>query len=73
MHEGLFVIASLSTEGENKLFEGEARTLEQVFAEAEAGSTSGFDLSAQLRLFVITSHERPKSPNVIARLPGSDS
>ena len=71
-HEKLFVVASLSTVGEIKLFEGEERTLEQVFAGAEAGEPSGFDLSAQLNVFVVTRHERLKSPNVIARLAGRD-
>ena len=71
-HEELFVSAKLSTQGATKLFEGEGRTLEQVFAAATSGQTSSFDLSAQLRIFAITGHERLKSPNVIARLPGHD-
>jgi Zn-dependent M28 family amino/carboxypeptidase len=72
-HEGLFVDATLSTQGERKLFEGEGRTLEQVFAAATAGESSSFDLSAQLHVFVVTGHERVKSPNVIARLAGHDA
>lgn len=72
VHEELFVIASLSTDGEVKLFEGEERSLSQVFAGAEAGQPVSFDLSTQLRVFVVTRHERRKSPNVLARLAGRD-
>jgi Zn-dependent M28 family amino/carboxypeptidase len=71
-YEELFLSAMLSTQGATKLFEGEGRTLEQLFAAPTSGQTSSFDLSAQLRVFAVTGHERLKSPNVIARLPGHD-
>ena len=71
-HEKLFVVASMSSEGERKLFEGEAHTLDQLFAAAEDGRTLSFGLSAQLDVLAVTRHERLKSPNVIGLLPGSD-
>ena len=73
VQEELFVAATLSTTGEAKLFSGEERTLEQVFAAAIAGETSSFDLAARLAAFTATRHERLKSPNVIARLAGADA
>ncbi len=72
VHEELFVVAMVSTQGEIKLFEGADKTLDQVFAAATAGETSSFDLSAKLGVFAVTRHQRVKSPNVIARLAGHD-
>jgi Zn-dependent M28 family amino/carboxypeptidase len=70
--EELFVVAALSSAGEARLLEGENRTLEAIFAAAEAGQPASFDLAADLEVFTVSRHERMKSPNVIARLPGSD-
>jgi hypothetical protein len=71
-YEELFVVAELSPGGEARLMEQESRSLEQVFSAAEAGEPVAFDLGAELEVFTVTRHERLKSPNVIARLPGSD-
>lgn len=71
-HDEIFFVASLSPQGESKLFDAEKHTLERLFAAAESGETSSFALNSRLSAFSIAGHERVKSPNVIARLPGSD-
>jgi len=70
--ETLFAIATLSTAGEAKLFAGGERALAQAFATAETGQPLSFDLPSRLKVLAATQHERLKSPNVMARLPGSD-
>jgi hypothetical protein len=72
VYEELFFVAMLSGEGEAKLLEGQARTIEQVRAAAEAGESDSFELTGRLRVFSVTGHEQARSSNVLARLPGSD-
>ncbi len=72
IHEQIFFVAMLSPQGEEKLFEEQTQTREQVFAAAASSESASFDLSGELRVFSVTGHEQVQSSNVIARLPGSD-
>jgi len=72
VHRELFFVAELSPEGERKLMGGETRSSEELFAAAEAGEVASFELTTGLEVLTVTRHERLKSPNVIARLPGTD-
>ncbi len=72
VYPDLYIGALLSRKGEAKLFEGQLKTLEELFVVAGSGQSASFDLSGELRVFGVTGHESVRSSNVIARLPGSD-
>lgn len=55
-----------------KLFTDSGRTLDQVFAAAEAGEPQAFALNGTMTLATTTGLRRTDSSNVVALLPGSD-
>jgi Zn-dependent M28 family amino/carboxypeptidase len=65
--------AGLSPAGAARLFEGSPTPLDTVLSEAEKGAPAGFDLPATAVLTSRSTHRRFSSPNVVAKLPGSDA
>lgn len=63
---------TLSRSGAEALFVGALKSLEEVFAAAEANEPPSFDLPVEARTKTVTQHEQIKSPNVAAVLRGSD-
>lgn len=72
-HEEIKGTALLSPSGAAKLFEGAPVTLEAVLAEAEKGTPKGFDFPAAAAMTTRSAQRRFSSPNVVARLPGSNA
>ncbi len=64
--------ASLSESGARKLFELAGRDLDALFEHHMSGATGSFDLSVTARLQRRSKQRTVTSPNVIARLRGSD-
>lgn len=65
-------IAFLSLDATQHLFEGSSHTTEEVFAGAKAGKLFSFPLPVTAKIRNVTQSEDAHSPNVIARLEGSD-
>jgi Zn-dependent M28 family amino/carboxypeptidase len=64
---------ALSAEWGNRLFEGAAKPLEEVRADAAAGRpVKGFELPARLSIRSQSQWQEFTSPNVVGILPGSD-
>ena len=64
--------AVLSRAGAEPLFAGAPRSLDQAFGDARAGKPGGFALPVQVQIRARSRHAVVLSPNVLARLPGSD-
>jgi len=63
---------SLSRAGAEALFAGAPKSLEEIFAAAEANEPPAFDLPVEARIKMLARHESIKSTNVAAVLRGSD-
>ncbi|MFQ5694404.1 MAG: M28 family peptidase, partial [Terriglobia bacterium] len=68
----LRALAVLSRPGAEKLFAGAPRSLEEAFSLEEGQRVPAFDLPASARVRVLSEHKELESPNVVARLRGSD-
>jgi hypothetical protein len=68
----LLPVAALSLKGAKDLFAGAPRTLDQIYAAAEAGRPPTFELPVRARLRIVGKGKRVESPNVAAVLRGSD-
>jgi len=64
--------AILSLEEARKLFEGSGHTAQEVFADIKAGTPKSFALPLTANIHNVTKLEDVRSPNVVARLTGSD-
>jgi Peptidase family M28/PA domain len=64
--------AVLSIDAVRKFFEGSGHTSDEVFAAVKAGRPVSFALPMTARLHTVTRSEEVTSPNVVARLEGSD-
>jgi Peptidase family M28/PA domain len=64
--------ATLSLEETKKLFEGSGHTAEEVFADIKAGKPKSFALPMTAKIHNVTKLEDVHSPNVAAKLEGSD-
>jgi Zn-dependent M28 family amino/carboxypeptidase len=64
--------ATLSMEETKKLFEGSGHTAEEVFADIKAGTPKSFALPLTAKIHNVTKLEDVHSPNVVAKLEGSD-
>jgi Zn-dependent M28 family amino/carboxypeptidase len=64
--------AFLSLDAAKNVFEGSAHSAEEVFAAAKAGKQLSFDLPWTLKNQWASKLKDLQSPNVVARLPGSD-
>jgi len=65
-------LAYLSLDATRHLFEGSSHTAEEVFAGAKAGKLFSFALPLTAKIRNATQWEDTQSPNVVARLEGSD-
>jgi hypothetical protein len=64
--------AILSMAETRKLFEGSGHTAEEVFADIKAGTPKSFALPLTAKIHNVTKLEDVRSPNVVAKLEGSD-
>jgi Zn-dependent M28 family amino/carboxypeptidase len=64
--------AILSMPETKALFEGSGHPAEEVFADIKAGKPKSFDLSLTAKIHNVTKLEDVHSPNVVAKLAGSD-
>jgi hypothetical protein len=64
--------AVLSMAETKKLFEGSGHTAEEVFADVKAGTPKSFALPLTAKIHNVTKLEDVRSPNVVAKLEGSD-
>jgi len=64
--------AVLSLEETKKLFEGSGHTAEEVFADIKAGKPKSFALPMTAKIHNVTKLKDVRSPNVAAKLEGSD-
>ena len=64
--------ALMNAEGAARLVAAASRTFEEAAAAAAKGRAGGFPLETSLTLSATATHRRLTSPNVVARLPGSD-
>jgi Zn-dependent M28 family amino/carboxypeptidase len=68
-----FFSGSFNTDETERLFAHSGRTFAEIAARADASKPlPKFDLRQSLRATIATRHGRVTSPNVVARLPGSD-
>jgi hypothetical protein len=64
--------AILSLEGTARMFESSGRSPEDVYAAANAGKPSSIPLLLSAKITTISKFKELKSPNVVARVQGSD-
>ena len=64
--------ASLSLPAAKKFFEGAPQTADEVFAAVKAGKPASFALPITVRIHNVTTLADAHSPNVVAKLTGSD-
>lgn len=62
----------LSQSGEEAMFAGAPKTLEQVFAAAKASQPQGFPLAVTAKIHTVSEHSTVESPNILGVLRGSD-
>lgn len=65
-------IVNLSMEGTAKLLEQAGKSPEEIQAAAQQGKPQSFALPSTVKMKIVSKHEALKSPNVVARLKGSD-
>lgn len=65
-------VVSLGLAATRKFFEGSPQTADQVFAAAKAGKPTSFALPITAKVQTFTQWQDVHSPNVIAKLEGSD-
>jgi hypothetical protein len=66
-------VTSLSLDATKRLFEGSPHAADEVFAAAKAGKLMSFDLPMTARIHTVTESKDIQSPNVAAKLEGSDA
>jgi hypothetical protein len=64
--------ANLSLDATIKFFEGSPHSAQEIFAAAKAGKLSSFPLQMTAKIRNVTTRETVHSPNVVAKLEGSD-
>jgi hypothetical protein len=70
--DGMY-LASVDPEQAQALFEGAPSSFAELAAESDASAPiEGFDLPLRLRATVVAAHGMVKSPNLVAKLEGSD-
>ncbi|HEY6369562.1 MAG TPA: M28 family peptidase [Candidatus Sulfotelmatobacter sp.] len=63
---------TLSMEAAAKVFEGSGKSAEEIYAAVKSGEPTSFALPVSAKIKLVTKLEDIHSPNVVARLPGSD-
>jgi hypothetical protein len=71
-HPELRAVGFLSVAASRKFFEAAGHSADDIFAGAKAGKLSSFDTPLTFKIHVTTKSENLNSPNVVAKLPGSD-
>jgi hypothetical protein len=71
-HPELLGEAFLSLEGVKKFLAGSGHTAEEIYAGAKAGKPKAFPLPGTVRLRLFSNLRDLRSPNVVAKLEGSD-
>ena len=66
------MLGVVSLQGAEKLLAGSGHTAEEVYAAAKAGKLKSFKLAANAQVHIVTQHQEVHSPNVVAKLEGSD-
>lgn len=64
--------AILSAKATARVFEGSGKSIEEIYAAVQAGKPSSLSLPLIARMKIVSQHEDIHSPNVVARLRGSD-
>lgn len=70
---GLRGAMTLSMDATAKVFEGSGKPSEEIYAAAKEGKPASLVLAATARMKMVSQHESLQSPNVVARIPGSDA
>src|SRR3984957_17796057 len=65
-------VASLSVPATRQLFEGSGHSADEVFAGIKSGKLAAFPLPATAKIHAVTESKDLHSPNVVAKLEGSD-
>jgi hypothetical protein len=65
-------VVMLSLEATARVFEGSGKSPEEIYAAGKEGKPLSFDLSVTAKMKIVSKLEDVHSPNVVARLPGSD-
>ena len=68
----LRALAILSVAGSRKFFEAASYSPDEIFAAAKAGKLASFATPLTLNIHIATKSEDLHSPNLVAKLPGSD-
>jgi hypothetical protein len=71
-YPGLQMLGTVSLQGAQKLLAGSGHSADEVYAAAKAGKLKPFKLTVNARVHTVTHHEEVHSPNVAAKLEGSD-
>jgi Zn-dependent M28 family amino/carboxypeptidase len=71
-HEQLRGSAAVNMDVTRKMVAASGRKAEDVFAAAQAGKSQPFDMNVTARLRKVTTRKDVTSPNVVAKLEGSD-
>jgi Peptidase family M28 len=70
---GLGAIAALSLDGSRTILGAAGHSPDDIFASAKAGNLKSFSTPVTFDIHVVTKSEDVQSPNVVAKLPGSDA
>src|SRR5580698_9688585 len=65
-------VASLSVPATRQLFEGSGHSADEIFAGIKSGKLAAFPLPATAKIHAVTESKDLHSPNVVAKLEGSD-
>jgi hypothetical protein len=68
----LKVLVNMSLEATRNFFEGSSHTPDEMFAAAKAGKLTSFDMPVTAKIHNETKSEDVQSPNVVAKVEGSD-
>ena len=71
--EPLRGIANVSMDVTRRMFQASGHRAEDVFAAADTGKAQPFDMKVTARLHKVTARQDVSSPNVVAKLEGSDA
>lgn len=65
-------MAELSMEATARIFEGSGKSAGEIYAAAKDGKPAPLSLAVAAKIKTVSKFEEVRSPNVVARLPGSD-
>ncbi len=71
-HPELRAVAITNLEESKKFFRATGHSPDDIFAAARAGKLASFETQLTVKMHIVTQSEEVHSPNVVAKLPGSD-